>query len=277
MFKNYRNLKNGTFVALVAGVLLWLGLSPRIATRLYEAVLMPRVRCERIGMVKSTAVSSVQFQSNGTELEGVLYRQPGAEKIVLFCGGRRSNLTKLAIPAEELLKTGVSVFVFEYRGFGNAVGRATLLSLLQDGLCAYDALLSLGYSAENIVIYGESLGAAVAANVSERRAASGLVLQSGFSSLERQVKDMFPILGMYPAAMYPQTRLASDQSLKRGHPPLLIIHGDRDEIINLAHAHRLAAAAGNNTTLAILAGAGHLVLQTREDWFQAVSTFLGSL
>jgi uncharacterized protein len=274
MFKNYRNLKNGTVAALVV---LWLGLSPRIATRLYEAVLMPRVRCERIGIVKSAEVSSVQFQSNGTELEGVLYRQPGAQKIVLFCGGRRSNLTKLAIPAKELLKTGVSVFVFEYRGFGNAVGRATLTKLLQDGLCAYDALLSLGYSAENIVIYGESLGAAVAAHVSQWRAALGLVLQSGFSSLRSQIKDMFPILGLYPTAMYPQTRLASDQSLKLGHPPLLIIHGDQDEVINVAHAHRLAAAAGNNTTLAILAGAGHLVLQTREDWFKAVSSFLGSL
>jgi hypothetical protein len=113
MFKNYRNLKNGTIAVLLAGVLLWLGLSPRIATRFYEAALMPRIRSERIGLVQSAEVSSVPFKSNGTELEGALYRQPGAEKVVLFCGGRRSNLTKLAIPAKELLKTGVSVFVFE--------------------------------------------------------------------------------------------------------------------------------------------------------------------
>lgn len=205
-----------------------------------------------------------------------MYIHPDARKIVLYCGGRSSNLTKLSIPALALHKAGVSVVVVEPRGFGNAVGRASTKTLVEDYLCVYDSLLSLGYAPDDIVIYGESLGAAVAAYVSARRSASGLILQSAFSSLAREIKDLFPIL-RYPAAMYPQPRLAADESLKQGHPPLLIIHGDEDKVINVKHAHRLAAAAGCNTTLAILPGAGHFLVHGREDWFEAVTAFLSSL
>jgi hypothetical protein len=271
---NYRK----RFVAsLVAGIVLWLGLSPRTATPLYEAVIMPRVRSQEMNKKNSAEVSRVQFFSHGRELEGMLYKHPDSRKIVLYCGGRRSNLAKLAMPARALLKMGVSVFVFEPAGFGNADGRASLHTLVEDGLSAYDAAMSLAYAPENIVLYGESLGAAVAAYISQRRDASGLILQSGFCSLESQINDMFPILRIYPTAMYPQPRLATAESLRRGHPPLLIVHGNADDVIEVAHAHRLAASARSNTTLAILAGAGHFALYSRDDWFEAVSSFLGSL
>jgi uncharacterized protein len=268
----FKNIKNGTVAVLLAGVLLWLGLSPRVASRLYEAVLMPRARPEGNFGVGS----AVTLKSQGIELEGLMFINPDASKIVLYCGGRSSNLMKLSIPALALYNAGVSVVIVEPRGFGNTAGRATMKTLVEDYLYAYDSLLKLGYAADNIVIYGESLGGAIAVYVSARRPASGLILQSTFSSLDREISDLIPLL-RYPAALYPQPRLEADESLKRGHPPLLIIHGDNDTVINVNHALRLAAAAGENTTLAILPRAGHFLVHGRDDWFQAVTTFLGSL
>jgi alpha-beta hydrolase superfamily lysophospholipase len=264
---NYRK----SFIAgMVAGIVLWLGLSPRIATPLYEAVLMPRYRNQDLDKMNSAEVSRVHFVARGIKLEGMLYKHPDSQKIVLYCGGRRSNFAKLALPAKALLRIGVSVFVWEPAGFGDAGSRASLHGLVAAGLSAYDVVVSLGYAEESIVLYGESLGAAVATYVTERRAASGLILQSGFSSLAR-------LLRVFPTALYPQPRLANSASLKRGHPPLLIVHGDEDDVVNVAHAHRLATAAQGNTTLAILSGAGHYALHSRSDWFEAVSAFLRSL
>lgn len=264
---NYRK----TFIAsLVVGAGLWLGLSPRTATPVFEAVLMPRVRSLGSSETNSTDVRQIKFSSCGAELEGRLYKHAGSQKIVLYCGGRRSNFAKLASAAESLLKIGVSVFVWEPCGFGDAGGRASLHTLVEAGISAYDIVVSLGYAPENVVLHGDSLGAAVATYVSEQRAASGLILQAGFSSLKS-------LLRVYPSVLYPQPRLANAESLKRGHPPLLIVHGDADNIVNVRHAYRLAAAAGNNTTLAILSGAGHYDLHSRQDWSYAISRFLRSL
>lgn len=145
---------------------------------------------------------------------------------------------------------------------------------MEDGLAAYDAVADLGYEANDIIIYGESLGTAVASYVAARRPAAGLVLQSGFSSLHRLARDINPIFRVYTPWMFSQLRMASDESLKRGHPPLLVMHGDNDKVISYAHSLRLAEAAGERTTLVILKGAGHFEVQERDDWHSAMRQFL---
>lgn len=267
-------------LAAVAGFLLWLGLSPRSASWAYEEVLMPRVRADVRLLAKETAghITPVPFScTTGHSLQGMLYHHPTADKIILFFAGRSSNLAKCVVPAQEMRRLGVSVFVFEYAGFGNSPGRPSTNSVMEDGLAAYAAVINLGHSPKDIILYGESLGAAVAAYVSARRLAAGLVLQSGFSSLEQLAKEITPLFRVYPSYMFSKLRLASDVMLKNGHPPLLIIHGDQDDVIGKQHAVRLAAAAGKRTTLALLKGAGHFHVHEREDWRQAMRSFLVSV
>ncbi len=266
--------------AILTGVLLWLGLSPWAARFIYMHFLMPRCRSESTGTLQpvESMIRPVKFLSGGVyTLYGHVYTDANSQKLVVYYGGRRSNQVKNLIRANALLKTGVSVFTFDYRGFGDAQGRATVSSLLEDGLAAYDAVISLGYSTEQIVLYGESLGAAVAAYVSSKRSARGLILQSGFSSLEVQIKDMIPLLKIYPRCMFPELHLSTVDSIRPSHPPLLILHGDNDSVVDKKHSEWLAKAAGPDTRLVVLPGATHKDVHSRKDWFSAVSDFLASL
>jgi uncharacterized protein len=268
-----------TCAAIPTGVLLWLGLSPRVAHFIYTAILMPRCKSESApAQTQDMLVLPVSFKSAGVfTLRGHLCTRANSQKLVVYYGGRRSNHAKNMIRAEALQKTGSSVFVFDYRGFGEAKGRANLSTLLEDGLAAYDAVISLGYSADQIVLYGESLGAAVAAYVSSKRSSSGLILQSGFSSLEVQIKDMIPPLRVYPRCMFPKLRLSTSDSIRHGHPPLLILHGDQDSVVDKKHAEQLFLDGGPNTKLVVLPGAEHVDVQARKDWHSAVSEFISSL
>lgn len=278
-------------VAAIAGILLWFCLSPRVATRLYNEILMTRTR-----NVKSLEVSPperlvqpISFKTtNGQELHGLLYTLSSeagemsansqSATIMLYFGGRLSNLSKSKVPATGMLRAGANaVLAFEYRGFGDTAGRASTKSILEDGLAAYDALINLGYSSENIVLYGESLGASVATHVAEHRPSAGLILQSGFSSLERQAKELVPVMRLYPTAMFPHPRLASEATIGRRRVPVLILHGTDDRVIHHEHAKRLARAAGAQSRLVSLPGAGHSGVHVREDWQQAVHEFISSL
>lgn len=241
---------------------------------------MPRVRPVApvaAGGINASVQQIIFCTESGASLRGMVYRHATSEKIILFFAGRSSNLAKVAAPAMEMLRLGVSVFVFEYRGFGETPGRPSLKSLMADGLAAYGEVIALGYEPKNIVLYGESLGSSVATYVASRKPASGLVLQSGFSSLERLAKDLSPFFRLYPSSMFAHLRLASDALLKQSHPPLLVIHGDKDNVIDMDHSLRLAAAAGEATTLVILRGAGHFHVHRRGDWHEAMRSFLASL
>lgn len=273
-----RHTKTAIFVA-VAAVLLWLGLSPRSATWAYEHVLMPRVPPD-MRLLNANSVAPVQlleFSCGEHTLQGMLYKHPTSDQVILFYAGRSSNLAKIVTPARELVRLGVSVFAFEYAGFGTTAGRPSTRALLEDGLAAYAAVLNLGYKPNDIILYGESLGTAVAAYVAKQRPAAGLVLQSGFSSLERLVKEISPVFRVYPSWMFSRLRLDSAHALQAGHPPLLLLHGDQDDVIGHEHSERLAAAAGERTTLVILDGAGHFHVHEREDWRNAMREFLASL
>ncbi|MBA3855349.1 MAG: hypothetical protein C0507_00425 [Cyanobacteria bacterium PR.3.49] len=267
---------NKTCKAILISLLIWLGLSPQVSRFFYEMALMPRLRCDDPvydGLDFGT-VQTVSFPSMLKRLEGRFYNCPDSRKLVVFFGGRRSNFRTSSLRAEALLKLGVSVFIFEYRGFGDAPGKATSKSILQDGLAAYDAARDLGFSPDNIILYGESLGVAIASFVSSKRPACALILQSGFANLETQIKDLIPLTRMYPGFMFPEQNLSAANYIAGNHPPLLILHGDRDPVVREKHAHKLAEAAGDNTTLVILRGADHGEVYERKDWMEAVGAFL---
>lgn len=274
-----RNLTR-TIVPVSAGFLLWLGLSPRVAQRVYVSALLPR--CREQAHVDDSSVllprKSVIFKTaNDVELLGHLYMQHASKKIILYLAGRISNLSKNTLRAHALSRTGQSVFIFGYRGSGDTEGRATPKTWSEDALAAYDAVIGLGYDPGDVILYGESFGAALAVRVAASRKVAALILQSGFSKLSSQIKDMKSVFKIYPDFMFPEPKLASIDMLKKDHPPLLILHGDHDLVIGKHNAYRLAEAAGDNTTLVVLQGANHSDLYQRNDWLDAVNQFLSGI
>lgn len=247
----------------LADLFLWIAVSPRFATKLYHSKLFKRDgergSMDLVRQYDEVETSPVEFKAkDGTALRGWFYKHPTSTKVFIYNQGRNSDLGKALNYAKVMLAAGASVFSYEYRGFGDTPGYPSVVGICEDGLTAYDFVTKqLGYQAEDIVIYGESLGAGVAAYVAERRKAAGLVLQSGFASLERIGKEMFAALKVYPGWLFPRPTLDNARAVKKIQPPLLVIHGVQDEVIPVHHSRLIFDGARGRKQLVQLPNSGH--------------------
>lgn len=201
-------------------------------------------------------------------------------KTILLSHGNSGNLVIRLALVELLLSCGASVFVYDYRGFGKSTGLPSVEGICQDALSAYDFLTGqLGLAPEDIVLYGESLGAALSSWLSCRRRVAGLILQSGFSSLGRIAAERFPFLKIYPEWMFGETLLDSLRVMKGKHPPLLVIHGKLDQVVPFHHGEKVFALAGKNKMMLTIQHAAHgdLVSLAPEKMKEGISKFLLSL
>lgn len=271
--------------AAAVGQLLWIALSPRFATKLYHSKLFKgngvRGSMQDVREFKDVETVEVEFRAkDGTLLHGWYYKHPTSKKVFIYNQGRCSDLGKALNYAKVMLAAGASVFSHEYRGFGDTPGKPSVVGICEDGLNAYDYVVNnLGYDPSDIIIYGESLGAGVAAYVSQHRKAAGLVLQSGFASLERIGKDMFSVLRAYPSWLFPRFGLDNAKAMRGTHPPLLVIHGIQDEVIPVHHSRLIFDGASGNKRLVHLPNSRHtdLVEQDGPAFVGALKDFLGAL
>ncbi len=192
-------------------------------------------------------------------LHGWYFQHPKPDApLVIFSHGNSGNLTIRAPLFQLLLESGASVFIYDYRGFGKSTGSPTVEGVYQDGLAAYDFVVNkFGLSADQVFLYGESLGAAVSSFISSKRKAAGLVLQSGFSSLRNIGGERVRALKLYPSWLFPMPGSSSRDILAAEHPPLLIIHGQLDQSVAFHHAQALYDCASQPKQLLALPASGH--------------------
>jgi fermentation-respiration switch protein FrsA (DUF1100 family) len=173
---------------------------------------------------------------------------------LLLCHGNGGNVGDRVIPIALLRAAGFDVLAFDYRGYGRSSGRASEEGTYRDARAARAALLERArVDPERVFYLGESLGAAVAIELASEHPPAGLVLQSPFTSIRDMARLHYPFIprALVPDA-YPSLRL-----IRALDVPLLIVHGDRDEIVPALHAEALYDAATAPKRLEILAGVGH--------------------
>ncbi len=249
---------------IVAGLFtIWLSLSPRVLPRLYAKKLFyPNLRVASDSALTSfndVPNRQVNFVvSDGSVLRGWYFGLPGAKKIILFHQGNSGNIPAHLELVKTFLASGCSVFIYEPRGFGKSQGRPTVKHIVEDGLAAFDVVRdSLHYTHKQIIVYGASLGASVAAIVADERDAGGLVIQSGFASLSSIAREKVPLLRLYPDWMFPRPELNNEKLLAKAHPPLLILHGEKDDLISVQHAKIVYQKASKPSKLVLLPNSGH--------------------
>lgn len=248
----------------VAGLLIiWLSFSPRVFPRIYANKLFyPNLR-----VVSDSALTSfndvpnrqVNFTvSDGSVLRGWYFAKPGATKIILFHQGNSGNIPSHLSLVQTFLESGCSVFIYEPRGFGKSQGRPTIRHIVEDGLAAFDLVRdSLHFTNKQIIVYGASLGASVAAHVAVERDAAGVIIQSGFASLPRIAREKVAVLKIYPDWMFPRPEFNNAKLLAKAHPPLLILHGEKDDLISVQHAKIVYQSASKPSKLVLLPNSGH--------------------
>jgi fermentation-respiration switch protein FrsA (DUF1100 family) len=146
---------------------------------------------------------------------------------LLFLHGNAGNREDRLHHLQGLWRAGLSVLIVDYRGYGGSSGTPSEQGLIRDGLAGYDWLAGRR-AGRPIVLFGESLGGAVAAQVALRRPAAGLILLSTFTSVPDLAERLFPVPGLRRIV---RTRFDTLAALRQLRMPLLIVHGRRDEIV----------------------------------------------
>jgi len=176
------------------------------------------------------------------QLEAWFIPAERARGVVLFCHGNAGNISHRLDSIRNFHGLGLSVLIFDYRGYGRSTGSPSEQGTYRDVDAAWQYLTETrGIPPEHIILFGRSLGAAVAADLAARQpAAAGVILESGFTSVPDVAAVLYPWL---PVRWLSRYRYDTRKKLAHIHSPLLIIHSRDDEIIPFANGERLFEAA----------------------------------
>jgi len=198
---------------------------------------------------------------SGERLHGwFLPSRLGSSGTVLYFHGNGGNLSEIAWIGQRLAARDLNVMIFDYRGYGRSEGRAgDERHLNADGDAAYDYLVRRrGINPEKLALYGHSLGTTVAVDIASRKPCGALILESGFSSLSDMAHVVLPWLPRWLHRLS-RNHFESARKMANVRCPVLITHGDRDEVIPVSQAHKLYALAPEPKRLLIVPGAAHNV------------------
>lgn len=194
----------------------------------------------------------------------------------VFCHGNTGNLTISAEVIPHLLDAGFNVLFFDYRGFGKSSGYASYRGVIADGVTAARYHDTIRPPHLPSVLYGFSLGGAVAAQVIRRHPFDGLILQSTFTSLPQVTRHLFPRL---PLHWFAGDLFDSLSVVRRLQVPLLVMHGTDDEVVPCWMAHELFDGCPTEKRIHIVSGGLHkdLYLRDPDALIWAISQFIADL
>jgi fermentation-respiration switch protein FrsA (DUF1100 family) len=142
--------------------------------------------------------------------------------------------------------------MIDYRGYGKSNGSPSEQGLYHDSDAGYNYLLDKGFRAEQIIIYGQSLGSAVAIDLASRRPCAALILEAPFTSASDVAGSLVPFIG--PLLVRSYNSLPKMRGIR---VPKLFMHGDRDGTIPFRLGRELFDAAPEPKTFWTVPGAGH--------------------
>ncbi|MDC0038657.1 alpha/beta hydrolase [Gammaproteobacteria bacterium] len=174
-----------------------------------------------------------------------------------------------------LMEAGFNVLFLEYRGYGGNPGNPTESGLKQDTAAAIRYLGDQGFPTAQVVLYGESLGCGLAIDQASNKRFAAVVLEAPYTSIADVAQDHYWFL---PARWLTRDRFDSLSKIKQINAPLLILHGNKDQVIDPEHGRRMFAAASEPKAAVFVPGAGHNDLYESDvsatviDFLQRLST-----
>ena len=216
--------------------------------------------------------------ADGTKLQG--WHVPGESRTtLLWLHGNAGNISHRVDNIAMLLRnTGLGAFIIDYRGYGRSVGKPSEKGLYMDAEAAFEYLTSdLGLDpAEDIVLFGRSLGVGVAVEMATRHRVRSVVLESGFTSVREMSRSSG--MGVLSILLLPLIDARYDSLSKIGSAlsPVMVMHGDRDDIVPFEMAEKLFAAAPEPKRFYPIPGASHndTYVAGGEAYFGALREFI---
>ncbi len=252
------------YVAICAALFLFQG----------ALVFLPSRTIARTPADEGLAFREVELvASDGERLSAWFLPTQEPRGALLFCHGNGGNIGDRIVGARAFVDMGVSVLLFDYRGYGASEGAPSEEGLYLDAEAAF-AFLTVreGFDAHRVAVYGESLGGAVAIELARRHDVACTITESAFASIPAIGAELYPWL---PVSLLARIRFDNERKAGELDAPWLIVHSRDDRTVPFAHAERLRERARASTELLVTGGDhndGGFLLRT--EWRDRVRAFL---
>ena len=214
---------------------------------------------------------------DGVRLHGWFLPVKGSRWSVLVCHGNAGNVShRLDRALLMQSRLNVDTLLFDYRGYGASEGSPDEQGTYRDARAAYRWLVEREHGPGRVVLFGESLGSAVALQLALEVEARALVLESPFASVPEMARAVYPFLPLWP---FVRTRYDNIAKVAGLHMPLLVLHGERDEIVPFAQGRRVFEKAPEPKRFFAIPGASHndTYAVGGEAYWRALRDFLDAL
>jgi fermentation-respiration switch protein FrsA (DUF1100 family) len=212
---------------------------------------------------------------DGVRLHGWYIPHHGSQQTLLFFHGNAGNISHRGASVKIFHRLGLNVLIFDYRGYGKSQGKPDENGLYKDARAAWRYLTDeRGVEQEDVILFGRSLGGAVAAELAAEVQPGGLILESTFSSAKDVANALFPVLSRLVILRYDFNTAAH---VRRVASPLLVLHSPDDEIIPFHLGERVFQAANEPKTFFRMRGdhnSGFLLSQP--DYERALDLYIDS-
>jgi len=173
--------------------------------------------------------------------------------VVLYCHGNSGNISHSVEIVDAFRKMGLSTFIFDYRGFGESTGKPSEKGFILDTEAAWNFLVEKkSVPPGKIILFGSSMGGAMASRLARLHCPAVLILESSFTSLNDVVKDSAP--AWLPSEYFISGMYRTREYLKDVKCPVLIIHSKDDKLISVKHGMALYEAAQGQKEFIVIRG-----------------------
>lgn len=221
------------------------------------------------------AYETVEFEAaDGVRLSGwFIPAESKARASILFCHGNANNMSGCIDHIKTFHKLAIDVLVFDYRGYGNSAGKPCEAGTYMDSDAAWDYLSGQkGVPPGKILVFGYSLGGAIAARLAALKKPGALVLLSSFTSMPELAGALYPYLPIKWLCRFKYDTIAY---LQKTTCPVLVAHSVNDDVVPYVFGRKLFTAVSNRGKFLEMKGThASCISETSDDYLKTLDEFI---
>ncbi len=203
-------------------------------------------------------------------LNGILFKADSSRGLIFYLHGNAGSLRSWGKIAENYTDLNYDLFMLDYRGFGKSEGTISSQDQIYKDLQTVYDNIKTKYDENKIIVLGYSIGTGPATKIASLNHPKLLILQAPYYSLTDMMKHNYPIIPTFIL----KYKFETNKSIKECKMPIVIFHGDKDEVIYYESSIKLKELIKKTDRLIILNGQGHNGMSDNMDYLAEIEKIL---